>query len=186
VVSFRFRIRWDSGQRISFEPRNWPRFLNHACVGVAQSGWKGRGAQWLGRRRNRMVACCFLGLLPIALRLLAGCRIILSPSPGVSDDFPAICCWRIRCRHGAAGESSNMPMHPFFETYFVFAGSPLYSSIFPVGQGICVWRWVGCCFGHPLGLVWPLSTGALCALCYWIAARMDDTGLGSGRVVCWR
>ena len=60
------------------------------------------------------------------------------------------------------------PAHPlpqFFETMFVLQ-SPSYSSIYPIGQGIAlaIGRMI---FGNPWAGV-LMSTGAFCALCYWM------------------
>src|SRR5258708_30965053 len=117
-------------------------------------------AQWLAPGTGWCML--FLGLLPIALRLLLLPHHPI-PEPGVSDDFSYLLL-ADTLRHGRLANPAHA-MHRFFETYFVLQ-EPTYSSIFPLGQGIALaLGWM--LFGHPWAGV-ALSTGALSALCYWM------------------
>jgi hypothetical protein len=103
-----------------------------------------------------------LAALPVVLRLLLLPRYPI-PSPGVSDDFSYLLL-ADTLRHFRLANSTHA-LHQFFETFFVLQ-EPAYSSIFPVGQGVALaLGWA--IFGHPWAGV-ALSTGAFCALCYWM------------------
>jgi hypothetical protein len=116
--------------------------------------------RWLARRPLWCMA--FLALLPIGLRLALLPQYPI-PSPNVSDDFSYLLL-ADTLRHFRLANPVH-PLHPFFETFFVLQ-QPACASIFPLGQGlILALGWT--LFGHPWAGV-ALSTGALCALCYWM------------------
>ncbi len=111
-----------------------------------------------------------LFLLPIVLRL-ALMPTYPVPSPSVSDDFSYILS-ADTVRHFRLANPTH-PFHQFFETFFVLQ-EPVYSSIFPLGQGIAIaLGWVT--FGHPWAGV-AISVGAFCALCYWMLRAWTTPG----------
>ena len=103
-----------------------------------------------------------LFLIPIALRLLLLPHHPV-PTPNVYDEFSHLLVADTLLHFRLANPPH--PMHRFFETFFVLQ-QPTYSSIYPIGQGLllAVGRLVS-------GIPWTgvlLSTGALCALSYWM------------------
>jgi hypothetical protein len=117
-------------------------------------------AQWLADR----TPWCMLSLavLPVALRLglLVHSPV---PTPSTSDDFSYLLLADTLSHFRLANPAH--PMHRFFETIFVLQ-QPSYSSIYPLGQGL-VLAFGQIVFRNPwTGVL--LSTGALCALCYWM------------------
>ncbi len=115
------------------------------------------------QRLAQRTAWCMLalGILPILLRL--GLLIHSPvPTPSGSDDFSQLLLADTLAHFRLATPSH--PMHRFFETIFVLQ-QPTYSSIYPLGQGLVL------AFGQiAFRNLWAgvlLSTGALCALCYW-------------------
>jgi hypothetical protein len=107
---------------------------------------------------------CFLIVagLPIALRLALLPHHPV-PSPDIYDEFGNLLV-ADTLRHFRLANPAH-PLHQFFET-FVVLQEPTYSSLHPVGQGLCL------AFGWMLfGLPWAgvvLSATAFCALCYWM------------------
>jgi hypothetical protein len=103
-----------------------------------------------------------LAALPIALRLLLLPNHPV-PIPDVYDEFGHLLVADTLRHFRLANPPHSLPQ--FFETFFVLQ-RPSYSSIYPIGQGIVLaigWT----LFGSPwAGVV--LSTGAFCALCYWM------------------
>ncbi|HEX4232148.1 MAG TPA: hypothetical protein VHZ07_26005 [Bryobacteraceae bacterium] len=104
----------------------------------------------------------FLAALPIALRLLLLPHHAV-PAPGIYDEFGHLLV-ADTLRHLRLANPPH-PLPQFFETFFVLQ-RPTYSSIYPLGQGIALaigWT----IFGLPwVGVL--LSTGAFCALAYWM------------------
>jgi hypothetical protein len=117
-----------------------------------------------GRSLARRAGWCMLILaaLPVVLRL-ALLRHHPAPSPDVYDEFGHLLV-ADTLRHFRLASLAH-PMHRFFETFFVLQ-EPVYSSIYPVGQGLilAIGRAI---FGHPWAGV-LMSTAALCSLCYWM------------------
>src|SRR5580693_6108865 len=103
-----------------------------------------------------------LALLPVALRL-----ILLPnhpvPTPDVYDEFGHLLVADTLLHFRFANPA--LPLPQFFETFFVIQ-QPTYASIYPIGQGLML------ALGQALfGLPWAgvvISTGAFCALCYWM------------------
>lgn len=122
----------------------------------------------LGERTAWCMAC--LALLPIVLRLLLLPHNPI-PSPNVSDDFSYVLLADTLRHFRLANPPHALPQ--FFETYFAVQ-QPSYSSIFPLGQGLALaFGWL--LFGHPWAGV-ALSTGALCALCFWMLRGWTTPG----------
>ncbi len=118
---------------------------------------------YMQRLANRPAWCMFvLGMLPILLRigLLANSPV---PVPSGSDDFSYLLLADTLAHFRLANPTH--PMHRFFETIFVLQ-QPTYSSIYPPGQGL-VLALGQVIFRNPWAGV-LLSTGALCALGYWM------------------
>jgi hypothetical protein len=103
-----------------------------------------------------------LVLLPIALRLALIAQHPV-PSPEVYDEFGHLLV-ADTLRHIRLANPPHA-LQQFFETFFVLQ-TPAYASIYPLGQGIllAIGRTI---FGMPWVAV-LLSSGALCALCYWM------------------
>ncbi|HWF47993.1 MAG TPA: hypothetical protein VG168_13375 [Bryobacteraceae bacterium] len=104
----------------------------------------------------------FLAALPIALRLLLLPHHPV-PTPDIYDEFGHLLV-ADTLRHLRLANPPH-PLSQFFETFFVLQ-RPTYSSIYPLGQGIAL------AIGWTIfGLPWAgvlLSTGAFCALAYWM------------------
>ncbi len=115
------------------------------------------------RLAHQTVWCMLvLGTLPIVLRL--GLLIHSPvPMPSGSDDFSYVLLADTLAHFRLANPAH--PMHRFFETNFVLQ-QPAYSSIYPLGQGL-VLALGQIVFRNPWAGV-LLSTGAFCALCYWM------------------
>lgn len=118
---------------------------------------------WLGEITKRTsLSMALLFALPILLRLalLAHCPV---PTPSGADDFSYILLGDT-LRHFRLANHTH-PLYQFFEQVFVLQ-QPTYASIYPLGQGIVL------AFGRViLQSFWAgvlLSTGTLCALCYWM------------------
>ncbi|HEX3683839.1 MAG TPA: hypothetical protein VHU83_14995 [Bryobacteraceae bacterium] len=108
--------------------------------------------------------------LPIALRLALLAR---SPAPVASgaDDFSYMLL-ADTLRHFRLANPPHA-LAQFFEQIFVLQ-QPTYSSMYPLGQGLCLaLGWI--LFGHPWAGV-LLSAGALCALCYWMLRAWTTPG----------
>jgi hypothetical protein len=117
-----------------------------------------------GRGLAQRAGWCMLilAVLPVVLRL-ALLRHHPAPSPDVYDEFGHLLV-ADTLRHFRLANPAH-PMHRFFETFFVLQ-KPVYSSIYPVGQGVILA--IGkAIFGNPWAGV-LLSTSALCSLCYWM------------------
>jgi hypothetical protein len=112
--------------------------------------------------KRTSLSMAFLFGLPILLRLclLAHCPV---PVGAGADDFSYLLLGDT-LRHFRLANPAH-PLHQFFEQVFVLQ-QPTYASIYPLGQGIVL------AFGRVvLQSFWAgvlLSTGALCALCYWM------------------
>ena len=105
---------------------------------------------------------CLLFGLPIMLRLalLAHCPV---PIPAGADDFSYILLGDT-LRHLRLANPPHA-LHQFFEAVFVLQ-QPAYASIYPMGQGIVLA--LGRLIFQSFWAGVLLSTGALCALCYWM------------------
>ena len=103
-----------------------------------------------------------LFMLPIVLRL-ALLPDHPVPIPRVADDFSYVLLGDTLAHFRFANPMH--PLHRFFEAVFVIQ-TPSYSSIYPLGQGL-VLAFGQLIFRQPWAGV-ALSTGALCALCYWM------------------
>jgi hypothetical protein len=103
-----------------------------------------------------------LALLPVALRL-AMLSVHPVPAPVVYDEFGHLLVADTLLHFRLANPAH--PLHQFFETFFVLQ-TPVYASIYPLGQGLML------AIGKLIfGLPWAgvlLSSAALCALCYWM------------------
>jgi hypothetical protein len=122
-----------------------------------------RASRYVFHLSSRRLYCVLvLALLPIALRL-----ILLpnhpAPTPDVYDEFGHLLVADTLLHFRFANPALALPQ--FFETFFVIQ-QPTYSSIYPIGQGLML------ALGQALfGLPWAgvvISTGAFCALCYWM------------------
>ncbi len=125
-----------------------------------------------GRSLARRAGWCMLILaaLPVVLRL-ALLRHHPVPSPDVYDEFGHLLV-ADTLRHFRLANLAH-PMHRFFETFFVLQ-DPVYSSIYPVGQGLILA--IGkAIFGNPWAGV-LMSTAALCSLCYWMLRGWTTPG----------
>lgn len=133
-------------------------------------GWAW-SAGWLQKLAGHERWCLlFLGLLPIALRLLLlpHCPV---PVPAGSDDFGYILLGDTLAHFRLANPPH--PLSQFFESIFILQ-QPTYSSIYPLGQGIFL------ALGRLLfGSFWAgvlLSVGLFCASCYWMLRGWVDQG----------
>jgi hypothetical protein len=121
---------------------------------------------------SRRTAWCMIALAaaPIALRL-----VLLPhhpvPTPDIYDEFGHLLV-ADTLRHGRLANPAH-PLHRFFETFFVLQ-QPTYSSIYPIGNGLML------TLGRTLfGVPWAgvlLSTGAFCALVYWMLRGWTTPG----------
>ncbi|MFL6351408.1 MAG: hypothetical protein ACJ74Z_06120 [Bryobacteraceae bacterium] len=115
------------------------------------------------RLANRPAWCMFvLGTLPIVLRL----GLLVDnpvPVPSGSDDFSYLLLADTLAHFRLANPTH--PMHRFFETIFVLQ-EPTYSSIYPLGQGLVLALGQAVVRTPWAGVL--LSTGAFCALSYWM------------------
>jgi hypothetical protein len=125
-------------------------------------------AQKLAARTGASMA--LLSALPVILRLALLNQHPI-PTPRVADDFSYLLLADTLAHFRLAN-----PMHPmrrFFEGVFILQ-QPSYSSIFPLGQSLVL-----ACgqlfFGHPWAGV-LLSTGAFCALCFWMLRAWVSPG----------
>lgn len=105
---------------------------------------------------------CLFFTLPILLRLalLPHCPV---PIPAGADDFSYILLGDTLSHLRLANPTHSL--HQFFETVFVLQ-EPTYASIYPPGQGFILA--FGAMIFHSFWAGVLLSTGALCALCYWM------------------
>lgn len=111
-----------------------------------------------------------LGILPIALRLALLPRSP-APVPTGADDFGYILLADTLRHFRLANPPHALPA--FFEQIFIVQ-RPTYSSMYPMGQGIVLAAgWM--LFGSPWAGV-LLSTGAFCALCYWMLRGWTTPG----------
>jgi hypothetical protein len=111
-----------------------------------------------------------LALLPVVLRLALMPHHPV-PSPDVYDEFGHL-LEADTLRHFRLANPPH-PLPQFFETFFVLQ-EPVYSSIYPVGQGLAL------ALGWAMfGLPWAgvlLSVAAFCALCYWMLRAWTTPG----------
>src|SRR5579872_3225414 len=126
----------------------------------------------VARRFAERTSVCMLALaiLPVLLRLalLGRCPV---PTPDGADDF-AYTLLADTLRHFRMANPMH-PMRQFFEAVFILQ-EPVYSSIFPLGQGLVLaLGWI--LFGHPWAGV-LLSCGAFCGLCYWMLRGWVSSG----------
>jgi hypothetical protein len=116
------------------------------------------------RKLARRTGWCMLllAVLPVVLRLAMLPQHPV-PSPSVYDEFGHLLVADTLLHFRLANPAH--PMHQFFETFFVLQ-TPSYASIYPIGEGLmlAIGRAI---FGQPWAGV-LLSTGAMCALCYWM------------------
>lgn len=105
---------------------------------------------------------CLLFALPIVLRLalLPHCPI---PIPAGADDFSYILLGDT-LRHLRLANPPHA-LHQFFEAVFVLQ-QPTYASIYPLGQGMVLAAGRVIFESFWAGVL--VSTGAFCALCYWM------------------
>lgn len=111
-----------------------------------------------------------LAVLPIGLRLalLPHCPV---PTPSGSDDFSYLLLADTLRHFRLANAPHALPQ--FFEQIFVLQ-RPTYSSIYPLGQGLVLaLGWTAA--GHPWAGV-LLTSGLLCALCYWMLRAWTTPG----------
>src|SRR5271168_481534 len=119
-------------------------FLTLVLVGLTLLA-RGRIETGFRRFAERTLPCMLLlAFLPIALRLLL-LAYHPAPEPEVSDDFSYLLS-ADTLRHFRLANPVH-PMHRFFETFFVLQ-EPVYSSIYPVGQGLIL-AFGRAIFGHP-------------------------------------
>ena len=149
-------------------------FVELAAAVLLCSLWlasRGRIGSYAAEFAARTAPCMLLlGALPVILRLLLLVHNPV-PAPAVSDDFSYVLL-ADTLRHFRLANPPH-PLPQFFETFFVLQ-EPTYSSIYPLGQGIVMAAgWL--LFGHPWAGV-ALSTGALCALCYWMLRAWTTPG----------
>lgn len=111
-----------------------------------------------------------LALLPVALRLAMLAEHPV-PWPAVYDEFGHLLVADTLLHFRLANPAHLL--HRFFETFFVLQ-TPKYASIYPLGQGLVL------AIGRAIfGLPWAgvlLSTGAMCALCYWMLLAWTTPG----------
>lgn len=119
-----------------------------------------RALGWLAARP--WAAMILLAVLPVGLRLALLAHHPV-PVPEIYDEFSHLLV-ADTLRHWRLANPPH-PLSQFFETFFVLQ-QPTYSSIYPVGQGLAM------AVGRALfGLPWAgvlLTTGAFCALVYWM------------------
>jgi hypothetical protein len=130
-----------------------------AALFLLRSGWR----QPLEKFAAKTGWCLsFLAVLPVVLRLALLSRYP-APIPSGSDDFGHLLLADTLRHFRLANPPHALPQ--FFQQIFVLQ-EPTHSSIYPLGQGsVLALGWT--LFGHPwAGVV--LSTGALCALVYWM------------------
>lgn len=126
-------------------------------------------AGWARKMAARPILCMiFLAAVPMGLRLaLLGRHPV--PIPRVADDFSYLLLGDTLAHFRLANPMH--PMHRFFEGVFVLQ-DPSWSSIYPLGQGFAL------AFGESIFRIpWAgvvLSTGLLCALCYWMLKAWVD------------
>jgi hypothetical protein len=122
-----------------------------------------RASRYVPRFSARTDYCVLaLALLPIALRL-ALLPNHPAPTPDVYDEFGHLLVADTLLHFRFA--NPPLPLPQFFETFFVLQ-QPTYASIYPIGQGLMLA--IGqALFGSPWAGV-LISTGAFCALCYWM------------------
>ncbi len=130
--------------------------------------WSRNGFERLANRPHWCML--FIGLLPIALRLLLlpHCP---PPLPAGADDFSYVLLGDTLAHFRFANPTH--PLHQFFESVFVLQ-QPTYSSIYPLGQGIFL------ALGKLLfGSFWAgvlISVGLFCASCYWMLRGWINPG----------
>lgn len=122
-----------------------------------------------------------LFMLPILMRLFLLPHHPV-PTPDIYDEFSHL-LMADTLLHGRLANPPH-PLHQFFETFFVLQ-QPTYSSIYPVGSGLmlAVGRLIS-------GTPWTgvlLTSGALCATCFWMLRGWVPPGwalLGGLLAVC--
>jgi hypothetical protein len=122
--------------------------------------WLQPSGQWFARK----TVWCFVLLvaLPVLLRLALLPHHPV-PTPDIYDEFSHL-LQADTLRHFRLSNPTH-PFHRFFETFFVLQ-EPTYSSIYPIGQGLCLaigWTLFGCPWAGVL-----LAAGVFCGLCYWM------------------
>jgi hypothetical protein len=130
-----------------------------AALFLLRAGWRKPLESFAAK-----TAWCMLSLavLPVVMRLALLWRYPV-PVPSGSDDFGYLLLADTLHHFRLANPPHALP--EFFQQIFVLQ-QPTHSSIYPLGQGLVLalgWLF----FGHPWAGV-LLSTGALCALIYWM------------------
>lgn len=140
-----------------------------AAILVAAILAQAPAAQFARALADRPIRCMiFLAAVPIGLRLALVAHHPI-PIPRVADDFSYLLVGDTLAHFRLANPMH--PMHRFFEGVFVLQ-DPSWSSYYPLGQGFAL------AFGELVfRLPWAgvaLSTGLLCALCYWMLKAWVD------------
>ncbi len=137
-------------------------------AGVFLRAWLEPAARRLATRTG--LSMLLLAMLPVVLRLALLARHP-APVPAGADDFSYLLL-ADTFRHFRLANPPHA-LNRFFEAVFILQ-EPRYASIFPPGQGLVLaLGWT--LFGHPWAGV-LLSTGALCALCYWMLRGWTTPG----------
>ncbi len=117
---------------------------------------------WAAFARKRVLAMVTMGLLPVLLRL-ALLPVLPIPVPAVHDEFSYLFAAKTFLLGRLANPTPPLWIH--FQTFHIL-GTPTYTSIFPIGQGLLLAAgqlffgnyWFGVC----------LSVGAMCATLVWM------------------
>lgn len=147
---------------IGFGASDWVVFAIAFLLIALLIAWTWIAPYVLEIAKRTVPSMCLLFALPIVLRLslLSHCPV---PIPAGADDFSYILLGDT-LRHLRFANPPHA-LHQFFEAVFVLQ-EPTYASIYPLGQGIVL------AFGRLVfQSFWAgvlLSTGAFCALCYWM------------------
>jgi len=147
---------------LGFGPSDYVELLAAVLLSVLfllRASWRQRAEKFAARTGWCML---LLAALPVVLRLAMLARYP-APVPSGSDDFGHLLLADTLRHFRLANPQHALPQ--FFQQIFVLQ-EPTHSSIYPLGQGsVLALGWM--LFGHPWAGV-LLSTGALCALVYWM------------------
>jgi hypothetical protein len=167
---------------LGFAPADWVLAFVTGLLLISVYAWRPgvqRGFEALAQRPWVCVGLLFV--LPMAMRLLLLPHHPV-PTPDVYDEFSHL-LMADTLLHGRLANPPH-PFHRFFETFFVLQ-EPTYSSIYPAGSGLVL------AFGRLVsGSPWTgvlLSSGSLCAACYWMLRGWVAPGwalLGGILAVC--